>query len=205
MLNACFPCLASDPADVARVVQGAFQALLRKESSDLLDCDVVLTNIFRGIERILADAQFNPDTNIQHIFELLESCERVLRSPRVPPAAREIGENLRMNVAQLWRREYIVRRARNKYVSNPNPRTRAHGVPFNRSPVGWMTALHSYLTNLRSFQRNEYGYDEDVAVERVFGAMLRPISAGFSEFEGGPGVCKAFNAFVGEVSEQARV
>ncbi|KAG9040752.1 hypothetical protein FS837_000230 [Tulasnella sp. UAMH 9824] len=176
-----------DSADVARVVQGAFQALVRTESRDLLDCGVVLTNIFRGIERILADEQFNPDANVQHAFELLESCETVLRSPRVPPTAREIGENLRMSVAQLWRREYIARRAGNK------------------SSNELMTALHSYLIHVRSFKRDEYGYDEDIAVERVFGAMLRPISADVSELKGGPAVCEAFSAFVEEVSKNARI
>lgn len=128
-LTACFPCLARDPVDVASVVQGAFQALLRAESNDLFDCDVVLTNIFGGIERILADEQVNPDANVQRAFELLESCERVLRGARAPPAAREIGESLRMKAAQLWRREYIARRARPKYVSNPNPSDRAHEAP----------------------------------------------------------------------------
>ncbi|KAG9025790.1 hypothetical protein FS837_004817, partial [Tulasnella sp. UAMH 9824] len=173
-----------DPADVARVVQGAFQALLRTGSKDLLDCGVVLTNILRGIERALANEQVNPNADLQH---------GKLRESSTKPSS------------SLWRREYIARRAGNKYVSSPNPRSRANEASFDGSSDELMTALRSYLTHLRSFKRDEYGYDEDIAVERVFGAMLRPIAADVLELKGGPAVCKTFSAFVGEVSKKARV
>ncbi|KAG8900258.1 hypothetical protein FRC00_013731 [Tulasnella sp. 408] len=60
-----------NPADVASVLQDAFQALLRTESSSLLDRGIVLTNTLRDIERILADEQVNADEIVQHAFELI--------------------------------------------------------------------------------------------------------------------------------------
>ncbi|KIO31797.1 hypothetical protein M407DRAFT_19306 [Tulasnella calospora MUT 4182] len=173
-------------ADVTRTVQDAFQALLRTESRGLLDCDAVLTNMLQSIERVLADEQDNPNANVQRAFQLLEGCEEALRSPRLPLATRQIGEKLRMSVTELWRRKYRARRVRNASVDE------------------LMMTLQSYLTYLRSLKRTESGYDEDIGFERVFGAMLRPISADVRLSDEGQAVCEMFDAFVGEVSEHIR-
>lgn len=81
--------------DTLALLNEALALLLTAKSKDLLDCDTVLTNMLRCMARIVAHKDYNFRVGTQLPFGLLESCETVLRSPRLPEAAREVGRNLR--------------------------------------------------------------------------------------------------------------
>ncbi|KAG8900259.1 hypothetical protein FRC00_013732 [Tulasnella sp. 408] len=101
------------PVGAMETVEQALTILLQTKSRKLFDCDAVLTNMLQGVERVLTYEQANLDVNAQQGFRLLESCEEALRRPRLLPLASQIREKLRLNVAEIWRREYVARRANN--------------------------------------------------------------------------------------------
>ncbi|KAG8943558.1 hypothetical protein FRC04_002783, partial [Tulasnella sp. 424] len=97
-------------ADAMEPIREAFVNLLSSESAgswDSLACDTMLTNMLRCAEQIVADEQGHSDVSIDHKFKLLEICEEVLRNPRLPEAAGQVGRKLRVNIAQAWSREYM--------------------------------------------------------------------------------------------------
>lgn len=65
-----------------------------------------------------------------------------------------------------------------------SPLTRAHEAPpFSTHINQLLEDLLGYLASVRRFKQDESGCDEDIAVERVFGAMLRPFAIDLDKWE----------------------
>lgn len=96
--------------DFWEILNKAFQTLLDPESRNLFDWDVLLTNVLQCVELLVADERTNSVPSMNHNFELLRSCETVLRSPRCPEEARQLGRKLRIDVIKFWAQVYGAQR-----------------------------------------------------------------------------------------------
>ncbi|KAG8921316.1 hypothetical protein FRC01_000312 [Tulasnella sp. 417] len=126
----------------------ALGVLLTPTSRDLLDRDTMLINMLRCMDRIVTHRDNDVFGRTEHLFELLESCETVLRVSRLPEAAREVGRNLRMHMGSFLPRNRILR---SSVVNN----------------------LESYVTHLQALDRTEFAYYEDIEALRVFGSVCQ--------------------------------
>ncbi|KIO21626.1 hypothetical protein M407DRAFT_28767 [Tulasnella calospora MUT 4182] len=105
-----------EEGDFLKTLDKALKVLLEPESRDSFDCDVMLANMLRCVGRLMADERTDPISRLKRSFKLLETCETVLRSSRLPDAARQVVIRLRTSVVQFWTRKYDPKAVRDKYV-----------------------------------------------------------------------------------------
>ncbi|KIO25649.1 hypothetical protein M407DRAFT_25023 [Tulasnella calospora MUT 4182] len=94
--------------DVIRTLKKAFEVLVGPECRDFADCDTILINMLRCLNRIVAVDREQSPISTEHKFSLVACYEPVLRSLRLPEGARRLVRKLQLNLAHAWEQEYIV-------------------------------------------------------------------------------------------------
>ncbi|KAG8918765.1 hypothetical protein FRC01_001665, partial [Tulasnella sp. 417] len=142
--------------DVESMIQtlgNALKILTGPKSKRLVDRDNVMTNILHGIRQIII-AKVQPNITLQNKFALLEICEPIMRSPRLPEAARRTIRRIRVDLAQTWKEEYDSR------------------VIYTGIPTRPVDMLEKYLAGLKRIYPAEE-YREYIEVLQAFGPAIR--------------------------------
>lgn len=93
-----------DAEHAAVTLRVAFDVLVNQDHVNNFDRDQILMNMLQYVNQMITGDR----TDMERKFTLLEICEPVLQSPRVPEAPRETIRKIRLDLAQTWEQECDV-------------------------------------------------------------------------------------------------
>ncbi|KIO17585.1 hypothetical protein M407DRAFT_32733 [Tulasnella calospora MUT 4182] len=169
----------------------ALEVLVRPESTEIPNRDLLLIKMVHWAHEMISTDNKQKAFTLELGFSLLKGCERILQSPRLPEAERQVIRTTRLSVSDIWQQECAVA---------------ARGQIWRSLP----DVLEQYIAEVGTIHRAETGHHECVDILRVFGPSARQLLSYHGFDWGGSAqirrfaLIKAFNKFVQEVDQTSR-